>query len=138
MEDGVRSELARQIGSRARHARLSLKKTQADIAEAVDLVTEVYGRLERGDMLPSVPTLVRIAAALKVTPNDLLMGTARAVATTPSQRPQRTDLRLIIERLERVRSAAELRRVRNILNAALGSAAQRTPRNRNARRDRPR
>lgn len=38
----------------------------------VDLVTEVYGRIERGGMVPSTPTLVRICHALRISADELL------------------------------------------------------------------
>jgi len=46
--------------------------TQAQVAAAVDVVTEVYGRIERGLLMPSVPTLLAIARALRVSPDELL------------------------------------------------------------------
>ena len=68
-----RTELSIQIGTAARAARLKLKLTQEDIAERVGLTPEVYGRLERGDMLPSTPTLTKICVALGLSA-DLLVG----------------------------------------------------------------
>jgi transcriptional regulator with XRE-family HTH domain len=67
-------ELAKTIGRRAREARASLGLTQAEVAERVPLAAEVYGRLERGGMLPSVPTLMRLAAVLSVEPSVLVGG----------------------------------------------------------------
>lgn len=70
-----RSDLSVQIGKVARETRLYLGLTQVDIAERVGLTAEVYGRVERGDMLPSTPTLLRICAALGVS-SDVLVGLA--------------------------------------------------------------
>lgn len=59
----------------------------------VDLVTEVYGRIERGGMVPSTPTLVRICQALRISADELLgltggpNGQARP-ATTDTERPE--------------------------------------------------
>lgn len=64
--------LAKIIGEAARAARTRAQLTQADVAEMVDLVTEVYGRIERGGMVPSVPTLVRICRALRISADELL------------------------------------------------------------------
>jgi transcriptional regulator with XRE-family HTH domain len=64
--------LARHLGATARQARLRLDMSQEDVAELVNLATEVYGRLERGRMLPSVPTLLRLCRALSVDANELL------------------------------------------------------------------
>ncbi len=65
-------DLAKTIGRRAREARATLKLTQAEVAERVDLAAEVYGRLERGGMLPSVPTLMRLTSVLGVEPSALV------------------------------------------------------------------
>ncbi|MGZ3457068.1 MAG: helix-turn-helix domain-containing protein [Archangium sp.] len=65
-------KLAKTIGEAARNARLRAQLTQADVAEMVDLVTEVYGRIERGGMVPSVPTLLRLCRALRISADELL------------------------------------------------------------------
>ena len=49
-------KLATRLGECARAARQRLNLTQEDVAERIGIATEVYGRLERGNMLPSVPT----------------------------------------------------------------------------------
>ena len=61
-----------RMGRAAYEARKRLDLTQQDIADRVGVVAEVYGRLERGQMLPSVPTLCRLCHALGVDPNTLL------------------------------------------------------------------
>jgi transcriptional regulator with XRE-family HTH domain len=66
-----------QIGTRARAARMAQGMTQADVAAAIGISVEVYGRMERQTVLPSVPTLVKLAKALRVTPNDLLGATPK-------------------------------------------------------------
>jgi DNA-binding XRE family transcriptional regulator len=67
-EQRIRSTL----GSAARMARLRSGLTQADVAETIGTVTEVYGRMERGKLLPSVPTLFRLCMALHSGPHELL------------------------------------------------------------------
>ncbi len=66
------TQLAETIGERARAARLQAKLTQADLAERLDIAPEVYGRLERGLMLPSVRTLRKLAGVLGVRADHLL------------------------------------------------------------------
>jgi transcriptional regulator with XRE-family HTH domain len=66
-------KLAANVGEIAREARLRAGLTQADVAERVGLATEVYGRLERGRMLPSVPSLRRLCIALRM-PSDTFLG----------------------------------------------------------------
>lgn len=65
-------KLAQHMGEVAREARLRQAMTQAEVAQDIGTVTAVYGRLERGDMLPSVPTLRRLCLALGESANTLL------------------------------------------------------------------
>jgi transcriptional regulator with XRE-family HTH domain len=58
--------LRHTIGANARKARLRLELTQEDVAERLGLSTEVYGRLERGGMAPSVHTLRKLCLALNL------------------------------------------------------------------------
>jgi transcriptional regulator with XRE-family HTH domain len=67
----VRTEdkaLAATIGSTARALRTARGATQEEVAEWVGLASQVYSRLERGQMLPSLSTLVRLARAFAVSP----------------------------------------------------------------------
>ena len=57
-----------------RKARTDVGATQAEIAEELDIATEVYGRMERGTTLPSLPTFVRITGVLGVSASELLDG----------------------------------------------------------------
>jgi transcriptional regulator with XRE-family HTH domain len=68
----MNEQLANILGAAARAARTRAGLTQAEVAEMVDIATMVYSRLERGKMLPSVPTLVRLCRALAVDANSLL------------------------------------------------------------------
>jgi transcriptional regulator with XRE-family HTH domain len=80
-------KLQRILGDAARAARLRLGLTQAEVAEKVGLGSGVYGRVERGAMMPSVPTLRRMCVALGVSSDSLLSLLARegaAPAGTPS------------------------------------------------------
>ncbi|WNG19329.1 helix-turn-helix transcriptional regulator [Cystobacter fuscus] len=65
-------KLARFLGAAAREARLRANMTQADVADRVNIATEVYGRIERGGMLPSLPTFRRLCRALRADANKLL------------------------------------------------------------------
>lgn len=66
------SRLPSTIGQGARLARARAGLTQAEVAEASGMATEVYGRLERGLHLPSVPTLMRVCLTLASGPNELM------------------------------------------------------------------
>ncbi len=61
------------LGSVAHAARQRAGLTQAEVARRVGVQLEVYGRIERGEMFPSVPTLRRICVALEI-PSDELLG----------------------------------------------------------------
>lgn len=109
--DKTRTALAAQVGSAARAARLRAEWTQEEVAERAGLVTEVYGRLERGHLLPSVPTLLRLCRVLRVDANALLgFSTSRPPSwLTPLTAPRvppaarrllRTVLRLTPRQLE--------------------------------------
>jgi transcriptional regulator with XRE-family HTH domain len=81
------AELRKALGKAAREARIRAKLTQADVAERVELASEVYGRLERGIMLPSVPTLRRLSLALGVSADELLSLQAESGAVVPEPLP---------------------------------------------------
>ena len=69
----VERPLAMNLGSMAHSARMRAGLTQAEVARRVGVQLEVYGRIERGEMFPSVPTLRRICVALEI-PSDELLG----------------------------------------------------------------
>jgi transcriptional regulator with XRE-family HTH domain len=102
-------KLAKTIGEAARQARLRAQLTQADVAEMVDLVTEVYGRIERGGMVPSVPTLLRICQALKISADELLglaaPGGYLQVNDTICESAERPELRPVLRVLRQLDSA---------------------------------
>ena len=49
------------------------KLTQEKMSELIDIDVRQIARLEAGESLPSVETLIKIAKVLSVTPNDLLI-----------------------------------------------------------------
>jgi transcriptional regulator with XRE-family HTH domain len=81
-------KLRHALGDAARAARLRLGLTQAEVAKKVRLKSGVYGRVERGAMVPSVPTLRRICETLGISSDALLSLRAQAPeATTPAPPP---------------------------------------------------
>jgi transcriptional regulator with XRE-family HTH domain len=68
--------LQKTVGEMARTARERLGLTQAEVARQVGLVSDVYGRVERGAMMPAVPTLRRMALVLRI-PVDALLAVNR-------------------------------------------------------------
>jgi len=68
----MEKRLASTVGEAARLARMRAGLTQADVAGRIGVAPEVYGRMERGKMLPSVPTLLRMCLALRSNPDELM------------------------------------------------------------------
>lgn len=102
------AELVDLVAERVRSRRVALGLTQAALAEASGVSTELVSRIERARCLPSVPTLVAIAQALETTPNHILGWEARTsgaeidalvavVRRMPAQR--RKEVRRIAETL---------------------------------------
>ena len=85
-------ELQRNVGEVARAARERLGLTQAQVAQKVGLVPGVYGRIERGDMMPSVPSLRRISAVLGISSDALLGVNLAQVAATVDEAPPEENL----------------------------------------------
>jgi len=68
--------MAKSFGARF-GARLSARRraaglSQAELAEAVDLTSNYVSLLERGQKLPTLDTLVRLAKKVGATPGELL------------------------------------------------------------------
>ncbi|MFY0568939.1 helix-turn-helix domain-containing protein [Archangium lansingense] len=81
-------KLRHALGDAARAARLRLGLTQAEVAKKVRLKPGVYGRVERGAMVPSVPTLRRICETLGISSDALLsLGAPAPEATAPAPPP---------------------------------------------------
>lgn len=56
----------RQLALWLRASRLKAGLTQQQVAEATELFTPVYGRIEQAGMIPTVPTLQTICLVLKL------------------------------------------------------------------------
>jgi len=65
------SDLARQLGKRIYLFRKENGLTQAALAEKAKISNEFMSGIERGTKLPSILTLEKLAAALRVNPKDL-------------------------------------------------------------------
>jgi transcriptional regulator with XRE-family HTH domain len=68
----ARLTLMRHMGGHTRVARKEAQLTQADVAERLGVATEVYGRLERGGLLPRLSTFRRLCRVLDADANVLL------------------------------------------------------------------
>jgi len=65
------SRLSQQLGKRIRELRKVKRLTQARLAERANLSEACIGTIERGHRTPRLPTLQKIASALKVEVRDL-------------------------------------------------------------------
>jgi transcriptional regulator with XRE-family HTH domain len=92
-------ELQRSLGEVARAARERLGLTQAQVAHKVGLVPGVYGRIERGDMMPSVPSLRRICLVLGISSDALLGVNPSQVATTVDEASSEENLSPELKRI---------------------------------------
>jgi transcriptional regulator with XRE-family HTH domain len=76
------------LGDAARAARLRLGLTQAEVAKKVRQKSGVYSRVERGMMMPSVPTLRRICETLGISSDALLsLGHPEGKGAVPAEAP---------------------------------------------------
>lgn len=64
--------LALRLGNALRRHRVERGWTQARLAEAAEISVNHVSYIERGERLPSVPMLVQLARALRITSSELL------------------------------------------------------------------
>lgn len=60
------------MGQRIRRYRVRKHLTQEQLAELTDISPSFLGHIERGSRIASLETVMKLCAALSVTPNDLL------------------------------------------------------------------
>jgi XRE family transcriptional regulator, regulator of sulfur utilization len=72
-----RDRLGEVFGTTVRKLRESRGWTQEQLAEASEMSATYLGFIERGENVPTLPVIVRLAIALKVTPGFLLDDTWR-------------------------------------------------------------
>jgi transcriptional regulator with XRE-family HTH domain len=104
-------KLKHTLGRGLLRARQRKGYTQAEAASLVGLAHAVYGRVERGGMLPSVPTLFRLCTVLNVSANVLLgFDSEEEVVLPPSPSSEDSE------------DSPELRRLANALRTLSPSA----------------
>ncbi|MGZ5445109.1 MAG: helix-turn-helix domain-containing protein [Thermoanaerobaculia bacterium] len=67
------------FGATLRRLRTQRGWTQEDLADAAGLTTTYVGQVERGDKVPSLTVVLKLARGLAVQPADLLAGFTPAV-----------------------------------------------------------
>lgn len=65
-------DIARTLGANLRKARSRQGLTQDQVAELIDLPVELYARMERGALLPSMQLFVKLCRLLEVAAGQLL------------------------------------------------------------------
>jgi transcriptional regulator with XRE-family HTH domain len=99
------------LGAAVRTARVRAGLTQEDVAERIGMASEVYGRMERGQMLPRVENLRRLCLVLNVPPHILLgleslaEGPLEPPQEEPEPRPRAddtSDMRRLLRRLRKL------------------------------------
>ncbi|MCY1073632.1 helix-turn-helix domain-containing protein [Archangium lansingense] len=79
----------KSLGEVARVARERLGLTQTQVARQIGIAPNVYGRIERGHMMPSVPTLRRMALVLGLSSDVLLvLGSADVAPSLETPAPE--------------------------------------------------
>ncbi len=64
--------MAKDIAKRLRDLRISMKLTQSQFAELVNLSEDSVGKIERDTSIPTISTLKQIAEALRIPLSELL------------------------------------------------------------------
>lgn len=81
--------LAKQLGAAIRRLRKERKLSQQDLASAMGTARTSVSRLERGLLLPSLPTIERATFALGIGIADLFLGLSRCQPETTQPRQER-------------------------------------------------
>ncbi|MGC3964140.1 MAG: helix-turn-helix transcriptional regulator [Rhodocyclaceae bacterium] len=79
--------LCAQFGLVVRTQREALALSQEQLAERADLNRSYLGEIERGVAMPSLATVIKLAAALGVTPSSLLARYEEGAPPAASIRP---------------------------------------------------
>jgi len=67
------------FGATVRRLRLAKEWTQEDLADAAGLTSTYVGQVERGDKVPSLTVVLKLARGLGVAPQELLVGFSAGV-----------------------------------------------------------
>ena len=66
------TQIRKIIGNNIKNARLAIRLTQAEVAQAADINVNYYAKIERGEAIPSIATLEKLTKALKVQSTKIL------------------------------------------------------------------
>ena len=65
-------EITKTIADNLSKLRKQLRNTQKEMAEKADLNMNYYAKVERGEAIPSLKTIKKLAKAFKVTATDII------------------------------------------------------------------
>jgi transcriptional regulator with XRE-family HTH domain len=68
------AEVGRLVGRNIRHHRKLADLSQEELAFRAGIHRTAVGQLERGERVPRVDTVIRLAGCLELSPGDLLAG----------------------------------------------------------------
>ncbi|WP_224240577.1 helix-turn-helix domain-containing protein [Hyalangium gracile] len=129
------------LGAAVRNARVRAGLTQEDVAERIGMASEVYGRMERGQMLPRVENLRRLCLVLNVPPDELLglesMGESKGELPWEEAKPRgddSADMRRLLRRLRRL-NATQVKLLSLIAGAMMNKGRPGKARKRTALRE---
>lgn len=109
------SEAIKTLGVRVRGIRMERRLTQSGLAGRMNVPRTYISKVETGRVVPTVTTLVRVAAALEVTMTDLLSDEAERRRNDEAARiladPFLTEIPPMVEKLNSVQRALILRAV---------------------------
>jgi transcriptional regulator with XRE-family HTH domain len=120
-------KLQPKLGVELRKARMRLGLTQEQVAKQVGFVPTVYGRIERGHMVPSTPKLRDLCLLLNISA-DIILGLrteeGEALEATPPPEPNdRPEIRRLAMTLREL-PPNKLRLFRLLLKAFRGPEAK--------------
>jgi transcriptional regulator with XRE-family HTH domain len=97
------TDLATRLGSVVQARRKAMKLSQEEIAERVGIAAQFLGRIERGESMPSVPTLRLLSDVLGVSCDELLGKTHASARRGLPPVPDDPGVRLLIRRIRRAK-----------------------------------
>jgi transcriptional regulator with XRE-family HTH domain len=135
--DSLTQSLRHAIGAAARESRLRQGLTQEDVAARLDMATEVYGRLERGTVSPSIFTLRKLCVTLNLSA-DRMFGPVNPGLAPPRGSPatvhasESRHLGRMLQRARKLspRSLRLLLQLATVMPQKKDTPAPRPPRNR--------
>ena len=82
------AQISQKILRRLRQRREALGLSQAHVANLVDVNPSYVGLLERGERIPSLDVLLRMCAAVELTPAELFADASPKPSKEPSETAQ--------------------------------------------------